>query len=88
MPSSEEKKKLKTIALLVSPLTVKPLVQDFPFVKGEVPDEFKPFISEGFMSLPGCPASKQPVKILQDTAASQSILLKVVLPFDQADGKW
>lgn len=87
MPSSEEKKR-SFIALLVSPLTVKPLVQDFPSVKGEVPDEFKPFTSEGFVSLPGCPASKQPVKILQDTAASQSILLKGVLPFDQADGKW
>lgn len=59
-PVLKKKEKLKTIALLVSPLTVKPLVQDFPSVKGKVPDEFQPFTSEGFVSLPGCPASKQP----------------------------
>ena len=41
-------------------------------------EEFKPFVSEGFVSLEGC-SSQVPIKILRDTGATQSLLLKGVL---------
>ena len=41
---------------------------------------YAPFMMEGFVSL-GCGDSKVPVSILRDTAASQSFILKDVLPF-------
>lgn len=45
---------------------------------------FKPFISEGFVSLTGNPADQLPVKVLRDTAGSQSIILKGVLPLSSS----
>ena len=42
-------------------------------------DEFKPFVSEGFVSLESS-SSQVPIKILRDTGATQSLLLEVVLP--------
>ena len=42
-------------------------------------DEFKPFVSEGFISLEGS-SSQVPIKILRDTGATQSLLLEGVLP--------
>ncbi len=49
----------------------------------DVPDEFKPFTSEGFVSLPGDDTKKQPVTILRDKAVSQSVLLRGVLPLTE-----
>ena len=42
-------------------------------------DEFKPFVSEGFVSLESS-SSPVPIKILRDTGATQSLLLEGVLP--------
>lgn len=41
---------------------------------------FTPFVMDGFVSLPGC-NDRVPVKMLRDTAASQSFILEGVLPF-------
>jgi hypothetical protein len=46
-------------------------------------DEYLPFISEGFVSLEGDNATLQPVKILRDTGASQSLLLEGILPLSE-----
>ena len=43
-------------------------------------DQYKPFISEGYISLHGENSPKHPIKILRDTGASQSLLLEGVLP--------
>lgn len=42
--------------------------------------DFKPFVMDGFVSMPGC-RDKVPVKMLRDTTASQSFILEGVLPF-------
>lgn len=42
--------------------------------------DFAPFVMNGFVSLPGC-CDKVPVKMLRDTAASQSFIFEGVLPF-------
>ena len=42
-------------------------------------EEFKPFVSEGFVSLESS-SSQVPIKILRDTGATQSLLLEGVLP--------
>uniref|UniRef100_A0A8C5E215 SCAN box domain-containing protein n=1 Tax=Gouania willdenowi TaxID=441366 RepID=A0A8C5E215_GOUWI len=44
--------------------------------------DFKPFVMDGFVSLSG--ECKTPVKILRDTAASQSFILEGVLPLDKS----
>lgn len=42
---------------------------------------FEPFTFDGFVSL-GCdPADQRPVRILRDTACSQTVILSSVLPF-------
>ena len=45
-------------------------------------DEFKPFVSEGFVSLSGEEANSIPIKILRDTGATQSLFLEGVLPLN------
>lgn len=42
---------------------------------------FAPFIMDGFVTLPADPSVRVPIKILRDTAASQSFILENVLPF-------
>ena len=42
---------------------------------------FAPFITDGFVTLPGAPGTQVPIRILRDTAASQSFILENVLPF-------
>ena len=42
-------------------------------------EEFKPFVSEGFVSLESS-SSQVTIKILRDTGATQSLLLEGVLP--------
>ena len=44
-----------------------------------VREEFKPFVSDGFVSLVSS-SSQVPIKILRDTGATQSLLLEGVLP--------
>ena len=46
-------------------------------------EKYSPFISEGFVSLTSDDASLQPVKILRDTGASQSLLLQGILPLSE-----
>ncbi|XP_069983360.1 uncharacterized protein [Penaeus vannamei] len=45
-----------------------------------VSDEFKPFCSEGSVSLVGDESGEKPIVILRDTTALQSLLLEGVLP--------
>ena len=47
-------------------------------------EDFKPFISEGSISLPGDQSSLRPIKILRDTGASQSLLLEGILPLSES----
>jgi Integrase zinc binding domain/Integrase core domain len=42
--------------------------------------EFGPFVSEGFVSLPGESTKWRPIRILRDTGAAQSLILEGVLP--------
>ena len=42
---------------------------------------YDPFLSDGFVSLNGDYAQPTPIKILQDTGASQSLILADTLPF-------
>ena len=43
-------------------------------------ENYKPFISEGVVSLVGNESSSQRVKIVRDTGATQSLMLDSVLP--------
>ena len=45
-------------------------------------DTFTPFITEGFVSIVG-DSHLQPIKILRDTGAYQSLILEDVLPFSE-----
>lgn len=42
---------------------------------------FKPFLFDGFVSLNDNPGDQRPVRILQDTACSQTVMLSSILPF-------
>ena len=46
-------------------------------------ENYKPFISEGVVSLVGDKSSSQKVKILRDTGATQSLMLDSVLPLTE-----
>ena len=46
-------------------------------------ENYKPFISEGVVSLVGDENSSQKVKILRDTGATQSLMLGSVLPLQK-----
>ena len=50
-----------------------------PNVESDYMDNYKPFISEGVVSLVGDESSSQKVKILRDTGATQSIMLDSLL---------
>ena len=47
-------------------------------------ENYKPFISEGVVSLVGDESSSQKVKILRDTGATQSLMLDSVLPLTES----
>ena len=47
-----------------------------------VSQAFAPFITDAFVTLPGAPDVRVPIKMLLDTAASQSFVLEGVLPFN------
>jgi len=51
--------------------------------KSEVMAEFRPFVTEGFVSLVGEEDNLQPIRILRDTAASKTLLLEGVLPLSK-----
>ncbi|XP_049452217.1 uncharacterized protein LOC125900944 [Epinephelus fuscoguttatus] len=48
----------------------------------EIPDCFKPFTCDGFVSVSGNAEDQRPIKILRDTACSQSLILSSVLPLN------
>ena len=51
-----------------------------PETESDYMKNYKPFISEGVVSLVGDESSLQKVKILRDTGATQSLMLDSVLP--------
>ena len=51
-----------------------------PNTESDYMENYKPFISEGVVSLVGDENSSQKVKILRDTGATQSLMLDIVLP--------
>ena len=67
-------------------IKVKPLHNDKSYIEDKISEEsyyiknYKPFISEGVVSLVGDESSSQKVKILRDTGATQSLMLDSVLP--------
>lgn len=48
-----------------------------------VDDCFKPFLFDGSLSLNGSTSDHRPVRILRDTACSQTVILSSVLPFSE-----
>ena len=54
-----------------------------PNKESDYMENYKPFISEGVVSLVGDENSSQKVKILRDTGATQSLLLDSVLPLTE-----
>ena len=70
----------------VNPLhNVKSCIEDkiSPDKESEYMENYKPFISEGVVSLLGDESSSQKVKILRDTGATQSLMLDSVLPLTE-----
>lgn len=49
----------------------------------DVIESYKPFVSEGFVSLVGDDNNVRPIRMLRDTGASQSLILEGVLPFSE-----
>ena len=54
-----------------------------PNTESDYMENYKPFISEGVVSLVGDENSSQKVKILRDTGATQSLILDSVLPLTE-----
>ena len=54
-----------------------------PNTESDYMENYKPFISEGVVSLVGDENSSQKVKILRDTGATQSLMLASVLPLTE-----
>ena len=54
-----------------------------PSTESDYMENYKPFISEGVVSLVGDKSSSQKVKILRDTGATQSLMLDSVLPLTE-----
>lgn len=49
----------------------------------KVSQAFAPFITDAFITLPGAQSTRVPIKVLRDTAASQSFVLESLLPFSE-----
>jgi hypothetical protein len=47
-------------------------------------EDFKPFVSEGLISLPGDSTTLRPITILRVTGTSQSLLLEGILPLSES----
>ena len=72
----------KNKGIKLNPLhTVKSCIEDkiSPDKESDYMENYKPFISEGVMSLVGDENSSQKVKILRDTGATHSLMLDSVL---------
>ena len=54
-----------------------------PNTESDYMENYKPFISDGVVSLVGDESSSQKVKILRDTGATQSLMLDSVLPLTE-----
>ena len=54
-----------------------------PNTESDYMENYKPFISEGVVSLVGDENSSQKVKILRNTGATQSLMLDSVLPLTE-----
>ena len=70
----------------VNPLNdVKSWIEDkvSPNKESDYMENYKPFISEGVVSLVGDESSSQKVKILRDTGATHSIIIDLVLPLTE-----
>ena len=73
----------KTKGVKINPLNdVKSCIEGkiSPNKQSDYMENYKPFISEGVVSLVGYESSSQKVKILRDTGATQSFMLDGVLP--------
>ena len=76
----------KNKGIKVNPLhNVKSCIEDeiSPNTESDYMENYKPFISEGVVSLVGDENSSQEVKILRDTGATQSLMLDSVLPLTE-----
>ena len=76
----------KNKGIKVKPLhNVKSCIEDenSPNTESDYMENYKPFISEGVVSLVGDENSSQKVKILRDTGATQSLMLDSVLPLTE-----
>ena len=76
----------KNKGIKVNPLSdVKSCIEDkiSPDKESDYMENYKPFISEGVVSLVGDKSSSQKVKILRDTGATQSLMLASVLPLTE-----
>ena len=76
----------KNKGIKVNPLhNVKSCIEDkiSPNTELDYMENYKPFISEGVVSLVGDENSSQKVKILRDTGATQSLMLDSVLPLTE-----
>ena len=76
----------KNKGIKVNPLhNVKSCIEDeiSPNTESDYMENYKPFISEGVVSLVGDKNSSQKVKILRDTGATQSLMLDSVLPLTE-----
>ena len=76
----------KNKGIKVNPLhNVKRCIEDeiSPNTESDYMENYKPFISEGVVSLVGDENSSQKVKILRDTGATQSLMLDSVLPLTE-----
>ena len=76
----------KNKGIKVNPLhNVRSCIEDeiSPNTESDYMENYKPFISEGVVSLVGDENSSQKVKILRDTGATQSLMLDSVLPLTE-----
>ena len=76
----------KNKGIKVNPLhNVKSCIEDGigPGTESGYMENYKPFVSEGVVSLVGDENSSQKVKILRDTGATQSLMLDSVLPLTE-----
>ena len=83
----EKQEGLKPTGLTSLKLTPQSCVQDQTPVQAKLPETdsvteiYESFLSDGFVSLNGDFAQSTPIKILRDTAASQSLILADTWPF-------
>ena len=76
----------KNKGVKVNPLNnVKSWIEDkvSPNKESDYMENYKPFISEGVVSLVGDESSSQKVKILRDTGATHSLIIDLVLPLTE-----